>query len=281
MTDTAAAYAQCEAQLRAEDHDVWLAALLAPAESRPHLHALGAFALEVGHVRTRVRQAIAGEIRLQWWQDVVDGERAAEAAAHPVAAALVDTVRRAALPAAPFGDMLDAFRIALYDEPPLDLPALERSLVARRGTPIRLAARVLGGGPAIDPAADDAAVALGIVDLLRDLGSGPAGHPVLLPSDLLARHGSRRSDVEARRATPGLTAALAELRAAARVRLDALRTRRSALGDAGPAFLVTALAGPRLSLSDRASDPFAPVPDVAPWRRQWRLWRAARNGGVL
>ena len=281
MTDTAAAYAHCEAQLRAEDHDAWLAALLAPAAARPHLHAVGAFALEVEAVRTRVRQAIAGEIRLQWWQDVVDGARAAEAAAHPVAAALVDTITRAELPRAPFGDMIDAFRMALYDEPPADLPALERSLAARRGTPIRLAARVLGGGPAIDAAADDAAVALGIVDVLRGLGSGPAGHSVPLPSDLLARHGCRQAEIEARRATPGLAAAFAELRAAARDRLAALRARRRSLGDAGPAFLVTALAGPRLSLSDRAADPFAPLPDLAPWRRQWRLWRAARHGGVL
>ena len=151
MTDLPAAYAHCEALLRADDPDAWLAALLAPAAARPHLHALGAFALEVGLVRSRVTQAIAGEIRLQWWQDVADGERASEAAAHPVAAALVDTISRAALPRESFGDMLDAYRVDLYDEPPADLPALERRLGGTHVTPIRLAARVLGVGAAIDP----------------------------------------------------------------------------------------------------------------------------------
>ncbi|RYC33096.1 phytoene/squalene synthase family protein [Lichenibacterium minor] len=277
MTDLAAAYAHCEALLRAEDPDAWLAALLAPADARPHLHALGAVAVEVALVRTRVKQAIAGEIRLQWWQDVVDGGRATEAAAHPVAAALVDTIDRAALPRAPFGDMLDAFRMDLYDEPPADLPALERRLAATRAVPIGFAARVLGGGAAIDPAAEHAGVAIGLADLLDALR---AGHDPLLPVALLARHGATRAEVAAGRDTPGLRAVAADLRSAARTRLAALRAKRGALGDAGPAFLRTALVEPRLKRGDRAA-PFEPLPELPQWRRQWRLWRAARNGGVL
>lgn len=282
MTDLAAAYAHCETTLRAEDHDAWLAALFAPADSRPGLHALGAFALEVDHVRDRVRQAIAGEIRLQWWQDVVDGSRAAEATAHPVAAALLDTARRAALPAALFGDMLDAHRMALYDEPPADMAALEARLVALRGVPVRLAERVLGGGPAAEPAADHAGVALGLADLLGELGRRDASRAAaLLPIALLSRHGARREDAASRMATPEVRAALADLRGAARRHLAALRAARPNLGAAGPAVLVAALVEPRLARGERAADPFAPVPAPAPWRRQWRLWRAARNGGAL
>ncbi len=279
MTDKAAAYAHCEALLRADDPDAWLAALLAPSAARPHLHALGAFALEVGLVRTRVKQAIAGEIRLQWWQDVVDGGRAAEAAAHPVAAALADTITRAALPRAPFGDMLDAYRIDLYDDPPADLPALERRLAATHAVPIRLAARALGGGAATDPAADDAGIAVGLADLLDDLRGG--GQRPLLPVALLARHGATQGDVAAGRGVPGVTAVVADLRAAARARLAALRSKRKALGEAGPAALRAALVEPRLRVGERAADPFTPVPILPQWRRQWRLWRAARGGGAL
>lgn len=279
MPDLASAFAQCDAQLRAERHDAWLAALLAPAEARPFLHALGAFGLEIGHVRARARQPMAGEIRLQWWQDVVDGDRPGEAAAHPVAAALVDTMSRAALPAALFGDMIDAARMALYDEPPADVAALERRLAASHGTPIRLAARILGGGPATDPAAADAGIALGIADLLDALRETKSRPP--LPAALLARHGVSAADVAAGRATPGLEAALADLRAAARHRLAALRAGRRGLGSAGPAFLEAALVAPRLDRGRRSAGPFDPVPDLAPWRRPWRLWRAHRNGGAL
>ena len=277
MSDLAPAHVACEALLRAEDRDAWLAALLAPAESRAHLHALSAFTLELRHVRRRVRQAVAGEIRLQWWQEVVDGERAGEAAAHPVAAALLDTMARAALPAAAFGTMIDAYRLGLYDEPPADLPALERRLAASHGTPIRLAVRVLGGGPALDPAADAAGVALGIAEILGSVAEWSA----LLPPALLARHGTRRAEVEAGQAGPAVRAALADLRGAARARLTALRRDRGSFGPAGTAFLSAALVAPRLAASERAADPLAPRADLPAWRRQWRLWRAARSGGAL
>lgn len=277
----AAAYAHCEAELRAEDHDAWLAALLAPLDARPHLHALGAFVHEVAHVRSRVRQPAAGEIRLQWWQDVIDGERGSEAAAHPVAAALLDTMRHAMLPAAPFGDLLDGLRLALYDEPPADIPAMERRFLATHGTPIRLAARVLGGGAGTDPAADEAGVARGIADLLHRMRSDSNDHSVLLPTELLGRHGAAQADIDARRATPAAKAAVSELVSVARTRLGQLRAKRGTLGPASSAFLTTALIGPELTKADLAPDPFVPWPDVPRWRRQWRLWRAARRGGVL
>ncbi len=281
--DLAASYAHCEAQLRAEDHDAWLAALFAPAAARPHLHALGAFALKIGHVRERVRQPIAGEIRLQWWQDVVDRERTDEATAHPVAAALVDTIARCSLPASLFGDILDAQRLALYDEPPADLATLERRCIALHGTPIRLAARVLGRtGKAIDAAADDAGVALGIAALLGRNGDTGSSRLVSVPTDLLRRDGSAQGEVAGAPAMPPRHLAVAELRAVAGRRLAALRQRRPDIGPAGPAFLTAALVEPRLTLAaKRLPTSSRHDAEVARWRRQWRMWRAARKGGVL
>jgi len=44
-----------------------------------------------------------------------------------------------------------------------------------------------------------------------------------------------------------------------------------------PALLPAALAGPTLARMERRGyDPFLPV-EIAPWRRQWLIWRAARN----
>jgi phytoene/squalene synthetase len=42
-----------------------------------------------------------------------------------------------------------------------------------------------------------------------------------------------------------------------------------------PAFLPLAVVRAWLDRSERR-DPFAPV-ELAPWRRQWLMWRAARN----
>ena len=83
-------------------------------------------------------------------------------------------------------------------------------------------------------------------------------------------------DLFAGRSSAGLVAALAELRNLARRHLAAASEGVKALPDrAIPAFLPVALVRPSLDRLER-SDPFAPV-ELAPWRRQWLIWRAARN----
>ncbi len=57
------------------DRDRFLASLFAPAEHRGALHALYAFNVEIARVREVAREPLPGEIRLQWWSEVVDGER--------------------------------------------------------------------------------------------------------------------------------------------------------------------------------------------------------------
>jgi phytoene synthase len=44
-----------------------------------------------------------------------------------------------------------------------------------------------------------------------------------------------------------------------------------------PALLPVALVGPTLTRMERNDhDPFEPV-EIVPWRRQWLIWRAARQ----
>ena len=62
--------------------------------ARDALFALYAFNLEIARVRDLAREPMPGEIRLQWWREVLSGERGGEAAAHPVAAALRETLAR-------------------------------------------------------------------------------------------------------------------------------------------------------------------------------------------
>src|SRR5258707_12809015 len=69
------AFAHCEALLRAADKDRFLTTLFAPAEHRDALIALYAFNVEIARVREVIREPVAGEIRLQWWSDVIGGRR--------------------------------------------------------------------------------------------------------------------------------------------------------------------------------------------------------------
>src|ERR1700704_5284940 len=111
------AHLHCEQLVRAADKDRYLATLFAPADKRHALFALYAFNCEIAGVRDRAREPMPGEIRLQWWRDVLNGERAGEAAANPVAAALTDTLARCGLPVAPLLDLIEAHAFDLYDDP--------------------------------------------------------------------------------------------------------------------------------------------------------------------
>ena len=111
------AFAHCAELVRSTDHDRFIATLFAPAERRGALHALYAFSYELARVRDVAHAALPGEIRLQWWTDVVDRQRDDEAGANPVAAALLATMERHGLARETLGDLIDARRFDLYDDP--------------------------------------------------------------------------------------------------------------------------------------------------------------------
>jgi phytoene synthase len=273
------AYAHCEAVVRAADKDRFLAALFAPADLRRHLCALYAFNSEIARVRDAAREALPGEIRLQWWRDALARQARGEADANPIAAALLDTVARCALPVEPLLGLMDAHGFDLYDEPMATLADLDAYGRDTEAALMMLGARILAGDAAPDALATaSAGIACAVAHRLRSFPLDVSRRQMFVPLELLERHGVSRAEVEARRNTQGLQAALAELRAHARA------TYRQFLGAAAeipdrcaPAFLAAAVVPTLLARLDRAaSDPFMPV-EVPHWRRQWAIWRAARR----
>ena len=273
-------YAYCEALTRDHDRDRWLAGLFAPAPARQHLYALTAFSYEVGRLRDFVREPVAGEMRLEWWREALTGAGRGEVAGSPVAAALIDTIHRFNLPRQAFDGLLSARAFDLYDDPMPSLNDLEGycgetcSLLFRLGALILGQGRDLGGADA----AGHAGVAYAMVGLMRALPLTSARGQVYLPADILARHGVSREDVVARRDSPGLHSALAELRGHARRHLDAARKLiREAPGEIAPAFLPLAYLPLYLRRMERPRyAPFETIVEAPQWRRQWALWRAAR-----
>jgi 15-cis-phytoene synthase len=270
--------AHCQALVRAADKDRYLATLFAPAEHRAALFALYAFNLEVARVREVIRDPLAGEIRLQWWNDVLHGVDRGEIEAHPVAGALRATIARYRLPAEEVAAIVDARRFDLYDDPMPTLADLEAYAAGASADLIALAARILHGGPAPDELIRHAGLAHAMAGLLKAFPVHAARGQVFVPLEILERHGTGRQEVVNRQASPQLRAALAEMRLHAcrhlAVARDLIATAPSAIM---PALLPVALAGPTLArMEQRDYDPFVAV-EIAPWRRQWLIWRAARR----
>ncbi|HVV80936.1 MAG TPA: squalene/phytoene synthase family protein [Pseudolabrys sp.] len=218
----AGAFEHCRRLVAEFDKERYWASLYAPADKRDALYALYAFDREIARVPAVAREPIAAEIRLQWWREVLERKRDGEAAANPVAAALLGVVARHDVPAGRLIALIDVRGGRLYDEQIDDLEAFADAVY---GAIIVLAAQVLGGqGEAVDHIAHHA--------------------------------GAARAYAEANDPTQ------------ARGHLDAARTLLSKIPQqALPALLPAAVIGPSFG-----RDTSLPL-----WRRQWIIWRAARN----
>ena len=113
----------CETLVREADKDRFVATLFAAAPRRRALHALYAFNVELARVRELAREPMPGEIRLQWWRDVLGGTADRGGGAGRVRAHR----HRHPLPAAGrcARDMIEARSFDLYDDPMGSLAELE------------------------------------------------------------------------------------------------------------------------------------------------------------
>ena len=269
----------CADLVRQADRDRYLAALFAPAEHRTALLSLYAFNIEIARVRDLAREPMPGEIRLQWWREVLSGERQGEDEANPVSAALLETLKHYGFVAAPLLELIDAHTFDLYDEPMGTVDNLELYGIRTQAPLFAIAAGLLNQGGALpENFTLDASVAVAIFRALTDVPKHASRRQLYLPLDVLERHKVDVEDIFAGQATSALRAALADMRALVREHLAKAReTLRAAPPQILPAFLPLALIGPTLRLMDRSDyDPFRFMP-LAQWRRQWVLWRAARN----
>ena len=272
------AFAYCAELVRTADRDRFLSSLFAPVEYRAALHALYAFNIEVARVREVAREPLPGEIRLQWWSEVVNGGRTEEATTNPVAFALLTVIERHRLAVPALTALLDARCFDLYDDPMARLADLEAYGRKTSSALLVLAAQILAGGEGelTEPVANPAGMAYVIAGLIRAFPLHAARRQLYVPLELLERHGVEPQDIFAGRSSKNLRAAFGELQDIARRHLLAAHQQIATLPDAAlPAFLPVALVRPSLDRLAR-HDPFAPA-ELLPWRRQWLIWRAARN----
>ncbi len=274
-------YEACADMLRKEDSDRYFSCLFAPEAKRRHLHALYAFSLEIARVRELVSEPLTGEIRMQWWRDVLCGEGRGDIHAHPVAGALLDTVATFNLPVQALKDLIEGRSFDLYDDPMPTRGDLEGYCGETSSALMRLAALVLAGGrdPGGAEAVGHGGVAYAITGLLRALPWHAARGQLYLPGDLLARHGVTRDEVVAGTVTPRLCDALAELRALARHHYDsALRAAPQMEAPTRAALMPLAVVPVYLKRMEKVGyEPFLTMVTAPPWRRLYALWSLSRK----
>jgi phytoene synthase len=271
------AYAHCTVLVREADKDRYLANLFLPDPVRDHAFALHAFNVEVGAIRERTREPLAGEIRLQWWRDLLAGKAGSDAAGNPVAAALADTIERCQLPRELFVELVDARRFDVHEESMPTMAALEAYLRATSSSMFALVALSLEG-PFAATVSEAAGLAYGLTGLLRSFAAHASHGKIYLPVDVLEQTGAQPAQILLGEDTAALRAALAAMRGWAASRLQNAESQLSTTGAAARgAYLPLSLVRGYLDLMERPDyEPFRTPVELPQWRRQWTLWRAAR-----
>lgn len=268
----------CAQLVRDHDFERYAATLFVPPRARRPLLALYAFNTELRRIRDHVSQPLPGEIRLQWWRDLVDGDARGSVEANPVAAELMAAAANHDLPRNELSRLVDARVFDLYDDPMLSLDMLERYCDDTVGRLFSLSARILGGkSDAVGHAAHHAGIAQGVVRAIQGLPLHAARKQLYLPQDVLNESGAKEADLFAGRSTPQLQAAITRLSDVARSHLGkAMDLLIAVPADAKRVFLPLALVRRALDLARPADDPFAPVP-VSRLRMLWTLWRVSKS----
>lgn len=262
--------------LRDTDRDRYLACLLSPEDKRPALAALYAFNAEIARVREAVREPLPGEIRLQWWRDLLEGTNG-DTGGNPVAVALLSAVETYRLPRQTLVAMIEARIGDLYDDPLADRNELEGYAGETASALIQLASLVLSAEDAARSAetAGHAGVAQAIAGLVLLMPAHRQRGQLYLPLDILTATGLDRDAFLAGDDHARVSAAV---EAFAGLGLEHLAKARSA-GPVSkavfPAFLPVALAEPVLRRAMREKSSVLQGQIQTPqWRRQIRLMRA-------
>jgi 15-cis-phytoene synthase len=269
----------CADLVRSHDFVRYASALFVPAQERRALLALYAFNVEISRIRDQVSQPLPGELRMQWWTDLLEGAGHGGEEGNPVAAELLRAMRGFGLPPEPLLRLIDEHQFDLYNDPMPTLAALEGYILETSSSLYMLAARIFAAPSSeIEHLARHAGLASGFAQVIGALPRDAARRQLFLPLQFLQSHGSSIEEVFSGRQTVNARAAIDRLIGEARQHLQTAEGLLSQVSPTlRPVFLPLALVRRDLASMSRAdNDPFVPR-SRSRFSILWTLWRAARS----
>jgi phytoene synthase len=269
----------CADLVRSHDFTRYASTLFVPGPQRRALLAVYAFNVEISRVHTQARQPLAGEVRLQWWSDMLAGKSHGGVEGNPVAAELLLAIRTSRLPVERLSRLIDEHQFDFYNDPMPTMAALEGYINDTSSALFSLAAAVLGQSSGeVEHLARHAGLAQGLTQVMASLPFDASRRQLFVPQQVLADHGSGIEEVFAGKETPNVRAALDQVLGEAREHLKTAFTLLASVPpEARPAFLPLARVRRELKRLSRAdNDPFVPR-STSRFRTLWTLWRASRS----
>lgn len=255
--------------------------------------ALYAFNCELVKISSHVSDPMLGEIRLQWWRDVLQAMEKGNETGHPIADAFGRTIRHFNLPHYDILGIIDARSYDVSQASMPDTQALNVYLGKTEGALFKLACHILSGEHSND--AEQAAIlagsAYGRMAILRTLARNLAEGRIPLAASELMEMGFDTEILIARLPRDKWLPeycdiwmrTLAENITGIRDKLSKAEQQMKSLPrQLRPAFLPLALISPYLNaLELPGHDPLTTIAHINPLLRIWRIWRAFPDFGKL
>ena len=285
MSEPKNAFLFCQSELKRLDPVRHFANLTVEQDKREDIAAFHCFLAEIASIPKRVTEPAMGEIRLQWWQDVIEQSASAGSKqdtlgqnAGPVAAALKTLQQRCDLSPDILLQIIEARRFDLYNDPMPDMAAFETYAGETEALPLMLSAQILGlGGINLSYLCGHAAMAITLAQHLFEWPNAASQQKLFLPADRFSNHCVSTkgliSDPCCLAVGPAITA-LCDLaedhHSKALAALKQLPKDKS--GALTPLFL--RLAPAQLMIKNRKKRPLDLL-HLSNWRAYWRIWRMA------
>jgi phytoene synthase len=174
-------------ELRRLDYGLYLSSLFIPPAHRAAAQTVMHFYAQLRSLPFRIKEPLAGVIRLQWWREVLDAERGEEAASNPLAQDMLHVMASRGLSPQLFLTMLEGLTCDFYHDLFPDITALEAYAGNTDGMFLQALAGLLGSvnySQTAD-AAGHGAVAMTLARLIRDFRFHLSRQQCFIPQSLL------------------------------------------------------------------------------------------------
>lgn len=152
---------------------------------------LAAFDCEIKRIQAQVKEPMAGEIRLKWWEEIVEGKRGEEAKAHPLAPYLLDCINHYQIDINSLHRYLRAHIFDFYHDPMPSITQLEAYAGETRGLFFQFTNHLVSQDHAQNcaDASGHASVALTIAQIIGHLPQHLSQQKSYIPKDWLSLYG--------------------------------------------------------------------------------------------
>ncbi len=286
MPDQQTDLAFCQDQLRKFDPLHHFMALASLEIHRPALMVLHCFLDEIERIPLQVSEPTMGEIRLQWWLDVIAREntdlegRDGLENIGPVASCLKLIQRNYNLSPDHLIQIIEARKFDLYNDPMPDWDTFETYAGETQALPLLLAAQILNDGivPEISDLCGNAAMAICLTKQLTNFARNANRQKLYLPFGEFSEAQVNEAQIWVLESEEDIISVLKPIankshdhHVQAQQEFNSLKEKGQA--HLGSAFLELALVSARLKQWKKK--PLAPK-NIPLWKQYWSIWRYGR-----